>query len=117
MRLRRRNTRRNCWTLLQGKTFLSEGSLKTSGSLDFRLEAIEQSLRDNAEESEKRAATSETLVDTLSSLKDEMSEKFGSVTSKVDNLADTSKVLLVSFLVVWHLSSLKIVTFYLYSPS
>ena len=55
------------------------------------MEAIEQSLRDNAEESEKRAATSETLVDTLSSLKDEMSEKFGAVTSKVDNLNEILK--------------------------
>ena len=59
--------------------------------MDFRLEAIEQSLRDSAVESEKRAATSETLVDTLSSLKDEMSEKFGAVTSKVDNLNEILK--------------------------
>ena len=57
----------------------------------FRLEAIEQSLKDTAQESEKRAATSETLVATLSSLKDEMSEKFGSVTSKVDNLNEILK--------------------------
>ena len=61
----------------------------TGGLTDSRLETIEQSLRDTAQESEKRAATSETLVATLSALKDEMSEKFGSVPSKVDNLNET----------------------------
>ena len=59
----------------------------------FRLEAIEAALRDSAEESDKRAAASErTLVDSLNTLKEEIREKFGDVTSKVDNLNENLKV-------------------------
>ena len=59
----------------------------------FRLEALEASLRDSAEESDKRAAASEkTLVDSLNTLKEEIREKFGDVTTKVDNLNENLKV-------------------------
>ena len=60
---------------------------------DFRLEALEASLRDSAEESDKRAAASEkTLVDSLNTLKEEIREKFGDVTTKVDSLNENLKV-------------------------
>ena len=59
----------------------------------FRLEALEASLRDSAVESDKRAAASEkTLVDSLNTLKEEIREKFGDVTNKVDNLNENLKV-------------------------
>ena len=59
----------------------------------FRLEALEASLRDSAVESDKRAAASEkTLVDSLNTLKEEIREKFGDVTTKVDSLNENLKV-------------------------
>ena len=57
------------------------------------MEAIESSLKTNAEDTEKRALESEkTLVEALDKMKDEMRDKFGDVSSKVDTLNDNLKV-------------------------
>ena len=81
----------NCLTSQPGET--GRVGIEVMYEINFRLEAIELSVKDGAEETERRAAASEkTLVDTLDNLKEEMREKFGAVTSKVDNLNENLKV-------------------------
>ena len=58
----------------------------------FRLEAIEANLKSNAADNEKRSSESEkTLVAALDQMKDEMRNKFGDVSSKVDSLNENLK--------------------------